>query len=130
MVIRGNLTNRERIEMESHVSKTFEILKQIPFTRELKNVPEIAGKHHEKLDGSGYPNNILASNIPVQVRIITIADIYDALVSQDRPYKKAMPRDVALKILNEEAAVGKLDKAILDVFIEKGVYKMTDELII
>ncbi|MEZ7891895.1 MAG: GAF domain-containing protein [Candidatus Wallbacteria bacterium] len=130
MVIRGNLTNRERIEMESHVSKTFEILKQIPFTRELKNVPEIAGKHHEKLDGSGYPNNILAPNIPTQVRIITIADIYDALVSQDRPYKKALPQDVALKILREEAEVGKLDKSILDVFINKGIYKMSDELII
>lgn len=127
MVIRGNLTNYERMEIESHVTKTYEILKHIPFTRELKNVPEFAGKHHEKLDGTGYPNQILAANIPVQVRIITIADIYDALTAQDRPYKKAMPAEVALKILKEEAAAGKLDKDLLDLFIAEEVYKLSDD---
>ncbi len=129
MVIRGNLTEGERTAMESHVSKTYEILKQIPFTRELKNVAEFAGKHHEKLNGSGYPTKIIAPNIPPQVRIITISDIYDALVSQDRPYKKAMTPEVALKILNEDATAGKLDKDILGAFIEKGVYRMSDDLI-
>jgi len=129
MVIRGNLTEGERSAMESHVSKTYEILKQIPFTRELKNVAEFAGKHHEKLNGSGYPTKIIAPNIPPQVRIITISDIYDALVSQDRPYKKAMTPEVALKILNEDATAGKLDKDILASFIDKGVYRMSDDLI-
>ncbi|HOT76218.1 MAG TPA: HD domain-containing phosphohydrolase [Candidatus Wallbacteria bacterium] len=127
MVIRGNLTNYERMEIESHVTKTYEILKHIPFTRELKNVPEFASKHHEKLDGTGYPNRILAANIPVQVRIISIADIYDALTAQDRPYKKAMPAEVALKILKEEAAAGKLDKELLDLFIAEEVYKLSDD---
>ncbi len=127
MVIRGNLTAYERMEIESHVTKTYEILKHIPFTRELKNVPEFAGKHHEKLDGTGYPNQILAPNIPVQVRIISIADIYDALTAQDRPYKKAMPPEVALKILKEEAAAGKLDKELLDLFIGEEVYKLSDD---
>lgn len=127
MVVRGNLTNYERMEIESHVTKTFEILKHIPFTRELKNVPEFASKHHEKLDGTGYPNHLPAANIPVQVRIISIADIYDALTAQDRPYKKAMPAEVALKILKEEAAGGKLDQDLLDLFIKEEVYKLSDD---
>jgi len=128
MVIRGNLTSHERMEIESHVTKTYEILKHIPFTRELKNVPEFASKHHEKLDGTGYPNRILAANIPIQVRIISIADIYDALTAQDRPYKKAMPAEVALKILKEEADAGKLDKDLLDLFIKEEVFKLSDDM--
>jgi HD-GYP domain-containing protein (c-di-GMP phosphodiesterase class II) len=125
-VRKGNLTRSERIDMESHVTKTFEILKQIPFTKELSRVPEFAGKHHEKLDGSGYPNRLPAHMIPTASRIIAIADIYDALVAQDRPYKKAMPVEKALKILNFEAKDGKLDMDILKVFIEKEVYKMEE----
>ncbi len=125
-VRKGNLTSTERVEMEGHVQKTFEILKQIPFTKELARVPEIASKHHEKLDASGYPNRIPQGLIPLQVRILTIADIYDALVAQDRPYKKAMPVDKALKILGFEAKDGKLDQELLNLFIEKEVYKMEE----
>lgn len=126
-VVRGNLRSSELDEMQSHAAKTYEILKHIPFTRELKHVAEIAAKHHEKLDGTGYPSRLPMAEIPVQSRIIAISDIYDALVSQDRPYKKAMTPEVALKILNEEADKGKLDREILNVFIEKGVYKTTEK---
>lgn len=126
IVRKGNLTATELVEMQSHVQKTYEILKQIPFTKELARVPEFAGKHHEKLDATGYPNRIPQQLIPLQVRILTIADIYDALVAQDRPYKKAMPVDKALKILGFEAKDGKLDQELLDLFIEKDVYKMEE----
>lgn len=126
MVRKGNLTTGERVDMESHVQKTFEILKQIPFTKDLARVPEIAGKHHEKLDASGYPNRLPQGLIPTQVRILTIADIYDALVAQDRPYKKAMPVDKALKILGFEAKDGKLDKDLLQIFVDKEIYKMEE----
>jgi len=125
-VVRGNLRASELSEMQSHAAKTYEILKHIPFTRELKNVAEIAAKHHEKLDGTGYPARLTMTDIPVQSRIIAISDIYDALVSQDRPYKKAMTPEVALKILTEEADKGKLDKDILKIFVEKGVYKIAE----
>lgn len=125
-VRKGNLTGVERQEMESHVQKTFEILKQIPFTKDLSRVPEYAGKHHEKLDSTGYPHKIPDNMIPVAVRILTIADIYDALVAQDRPYKKAMPIDKALKILSFEAKDGKLDQNLLDLFVEKEVYLMEE----
>jgi len=126
-VVRGNLTTAERIEMESHASKTYDILRHIPFTRDLKNVPDIAGRHHEKLDGTGYPAKLKSDDIPVQSKIIAIVDVFDALTARDRPYKKAMPTEVALKILREEAAAGKIDSAILGVFIEKEVYKAAEK---
>lgn len=120
---RGSLNASEREEIESHVTHTYHFLRQIPWTRDLKRVPEIAYKHHEKLDGRGYPQAEGADTIPVQTRIMTIADIYDALTASDRPYKKAMPHERALDILHMDAKKGSLDKELLDVFIEAEVYK-------
>src|SRR5262249_4523979 len=88
---RGSLSAEERREIESHVTHTFRFLSQIPWTRDLRRVPEIAYAHHEKLDGKGYPRAIPAAEIPVEARIMTIADIFDALTASDRPYKKAVP---------------------------------------
>ncbi len=89
----------------------------------MRGVPEIAYGHHEKLDGSGYPRGLTGDQIPLQARMMTISDIYDALTAQDRPYKRAVPTATALDILHEEAGQGKLDADLLDVFVTKRVYQ-------
>jgi HD-GYP domain-containing protein (c-di-GMP phosphodiesterase class II) len=122
---RGSLSERERREIESHVTHTFRFLSEIPWTREYRRIPEIAYAHHEKLDGTGYPRRLKAPEIPIQSRMMTIADIFDALVAWDRPYKKSVPVNRALDILREEATDGKLDTDLLDVFIETQVYERT-----
>jgi HD-GYP domain-containing protein (c-di-GMP phosphodiesterase class II) len=119
---KGTLDPQERLEMESHVTHSFRFLTKIPWTPVMKGVPEIAYGHHEKLDGSGYPRGLAGDQIPLQARMMTIADIYDALTAQDRPYKRAVPTSTALDILHEEAGQGKLDRDLLELFITKHVY--------
>ncbi|MBV8085467.1 MAG: GAF domain-containing protein [Chloroflexi bacterium] len=121
---KGSLDDGERLEIESHVTHTYKFLTKIPWTRELRRVPEIAWAHHEKLDGTGYPNRLTADQIPVQSKMMTISDIYDALTAWDRPYKKAVPVDKALQILQWEANDGHVDPKLLEVFIDQGVYKL------
>jgi HD-GYP domain-containing protein (c-di-GMP phosphodiesterase class II) len=122
---RGSLDDEERREIESHAAKSYEFLRQIAWTKELRRVPEFAYAHHEKLDGSGYPRGLQGDAIPLQVRIITIADIYDALVASDRPYKPAVPPEEALAILEESARDGQLDADLVQVFREAGVWRRT-----
>jgi HD-GYP domain-containing protein (c-di-GMP phosphodiesterase class II) len=121
-ILKGSLTAEERIEIERHVSHTFEILKKVPWSQGLEMVPEIAYRHHEKLDGTGYPGHIKAEAIPVQSRMMAIADIYDALTADDRPYKRALPVDKALDILQMEVAKNKLDAHLYQVFLDARVY--------
>lgn len=116
-VRQGTLDDEERRAIEAHVTYTFRFLQQIPWTRGLRNIPEIAHAHHEKLDGSGYPRGVRAEHIPVQSRMMTITDIFDALTATDRPYKKAVPRDEAIEILQAQAAKGELDEDLLRVFV-------------
>jgi HD-GYP domain-containing protein (c-di-GMP phosphodiesterase class II) len=123
MIRKGNLDDRERREIESHVTHTFRFLEQIPWTRELRGIPDIAYGHHEKLNGRGYPRAISADAIPVQTRMMTISDIFDALTATDRPYKRAVPNERALDILSEEAQEGMLDRDLLDAFIQAKVYE-------
>lgn len=120
---RGSLSDKERREIESHVTHTFRFLAQIPWTGEFERIPEIAYAHHEKLDGSGYPRQLKAIDIPIQSKMMTISDIFDALVAWDRPYKKAVPVERALDILGYEADAGKLDQQLLDVFIKSKVFE-------
>jgi HD-GYP domain-containing protein (c-di-GMP phosphodiesterase class II) len=122
---RGSLTGDEYRQIQQHVVHTFQFLSQIPWTREFRRVPEIARSHHEKLDGSGYPDGLRADQIPLQSRIMTIADIFDALAAADRPYKRAVPVDQALDILQRERQAGLIDGALLDVFIGARVYELT-----
>ena len=122
---KGTLDAQERLEMEAHVTHSFHFLTKIPWTPVMRDIPEIAYGHHEKLDGSGYPRGLTAEQIPLQAKMMTISDIYDALTAQDRPYKRAVPRDVALDILHSEAADGKLDTELLDVFVNKRIYQVT-----
>jgi HD-GYP domain-containing protein (c-di-GMP phosphodiesterase class II) len=119
----GSLNARERAEIESHVSHTYAFLRLIPWTRDLANLPDIAYAHHEKLDGSGYPRRLARDAIPVQSRIMTIADIYDALIAPDRPYKRAVPPELALDILTAEARAGKVDAALLQAFVESRAWR-------
>jgi len=121
---KGNLDGEERAEIESHVTHTFQFLSKIPWTKELRHVPNIAYAHHEKVNGRGYPRALSSAEIPVQSRMMTISDIYDALTANDRPYKRAVPRDKALDILQMEMKAGLLDSELVNLFIDAKVYEM------
>lgn len=121
---KGSLTTEERREIESHVSQTYTYLSKIPWTQDLRKVPYYAYGHHEKLDGRGYPNRLRAPDIPLQTRMMTIADIFDALTAADRPYKRAVSVDRALDILNMETKDGQIDQGLLDLFIQQKVYQL------
>jgi HD-GYP domain-containing protein (c-di-GMP phosphodiesterase class II) len=121
-VRRGSLTPQERREIEAHVSHTRDFLAVLPWPPELSNVPLIAGAHHEKLDGSGYPDGRRGDEIPLASKVMTVCDIFDALTSMDRPYKPAVSVDTAFRILNEEASAGLIDADIVAVFLESGSY--------
>ena len=120
---KGSLTAQERVEIESHVTHTFEFLSLIPWTRDLARLPEYAYAHHEKLDGSGYPRGLSQAEIPIPARMMTISDIYDALTAPDRPYKLAVSSERALDILGAEARANKIDATLLQVFIESEAYR-------
>jgi HD-GYP domain-containing protein (c-di-GMP phosphodiesterase class II) len=122
-VRRGSLTPAERREIQSHVSHTREFLAVLPWPPELADVPAIAGAHHEKLDGSGYPLGLAGDQIPLASRVMTVCDIYDALTAMDRPYKRAMSTEVALGILDDEARQGLLDVDIVQVFKDSRNYQ-------
>ncbi len=119
---KGSLADDERREIESHVTHTYRFLQQIPWTRSLRDVPDIAYGHHEKLDGKGYPRGVPAGSIGVETRMMTISDIFDALTASDRPYKRALPPEKALDILRAEVREGKIDSALFDVFVEAAVF--------
>ncbi|HEV7179457.1 MAG TPA: HD domain-containing phosphohydrolase [Candidatus Baltobacteraceae bacterium] len=121
---RGSLSNDERDQMQQHVTQSFRFLAEIPWsTTPWQNVAELAYGHHEHLDGTGYPRKLKGDQIVPQVRLMTIADVFDALTASDRPYKRAIPLEKALDILTKEFAErGKVDPLMLDVFIQKRVY--------
>ncbi len=122
-ISKGSLTDRERLEIQTHVIHTQTFLERIPWTDELANIPKIAGSHHEKLDGTGYPRGLHVDEIPMPGKIMAIADIFDALTAQDRPYKKAVQLEHALDILVDEAKGNKIDSDILSTFIDSKVYQ-------
>jgi len=119
---KGSLTLEEMDEIRSHVIHTETFLKQIPWTNELQEIPSIAGAHHEKRDGSGYPRGLTSQQIPLASQIMTVCDIYDALTASDRPYKKALPNEVAFKILNSEAEKEQLNGDLVKLFIDAKAY--------
>ena len=123
---KGSLSEEERREIESHVSHTYHFLRQIAWTEDLANVADIAHAHHEKCDGTGYPRGLVAEHIPVQAKMMSISDIYDALTSMDRPYKRAVSAERAIEILHLEARNGKLDLDLLKIFVEADVFRTAD----
>jgi HD-GYP domain-containing protein (c-di-GMP phosphodiesterase class II) len=124
MTIRkGTLSDEEREIMQSHVVYTAKMLGEMKFSGYYSEVPFWAGAHHECLNGSGYPNKLTAEDIPKEVRLLSIVDVYDALTAEDRPYKKPMPGEKALGILHSMVDEGKLDGEILGLFEESGAWK-------
>ncbi|MCM1087422.1 MAG: HD domain-containing protein [Muribaculaceae bacterium] len=115
---KGTLTEADRREMENHVVMTQKILSKVRFHKNFAIVPKWAASHHEFLDGSGYPNHLTAEDLELETRILTIADIYDALTATDRPYKKPVPQEQALEILRDMAKEGKIDAKLVEWFIE------------
>ena len=122
---RGSLDPDERLQIESHVIHSFRFLSQIPWTKELKSIPEIARGHHEKLDGSGYPYHMKDEEIPFQSKIMTIADIFDALTARDRPYKRAVPVERALDIIGQEVKSQLIDPELFRIFRDAEIFKLT-----
>ncbi|MCU1331644.1 MAG: metal dependent phosphohydrolase, partial [Candidatus Angelobacter sp.] len=120
---KGSLDEEERLQIESHVLHTLSFLQQIPWTNELRNVPEIARGHHEKLNGTGYPYRLSAPEIPVQTRMMTISDIFDALAAADRPYKKAVSIERALEILELSVDDGELDPGLFEIFLSAKIFE-------
>jgi HD-GYP domain-containing protein (c-di-GMP phosphodiesterase class II) len=123
-VRKGNLTAEEYRRIQTHVELTYNIVKNIPFTRPLQNVPLFSASHHELLDGSGYPKGLKGEEIPLQSRILAVVDIFDALTAADRPYRRAIPADKAGEILKAEADAGRLDKDVVDLFLDHGLYEI------
>lgn len=124
LIPRGTLTTQERLGIEAHVTHTYHFLKRIPWTKHLKDVPIIAYGHHEKLDGTGYPQGLKQDEISIQSQMLTIADIYDALTASDRPYKRRLPLDTALKILRQEAAKNKINSDLVELFEQRQVFSV------
>jgi len=122
-VMRGSLTNEEFNEIRSHVSHTYRFLSQIPWGSTFSRVATIAGSHHERLNGTGYPNRLRAEEIPLQSKLMTISDIFDALTASDRPYKRAVPVEKALHILSLEVKDGHVDGDLVRIFNESRVWE-------
>ncbi|HKQ70595.1 MAG TPA: HD domain-containing phosphohydrolase [Polyangiaceae bacterium] len=122
-VTRGSLTPGEIEEIRSHVSHTYNFLSTIPWGKSFRRVPIIAGAHHEKLNGTGYPNRLRAEEIPLQSKLMSISDVFDALTASDRPYKRAVPVDKALDILGFEVKDKHLDGDLVKIFCEARVWE-------
>lgn len=124
-VRRGSLSEDEIEEIRSHVTHTISFLSKIPWGKAMSNIPLIAGAHHEKLNGSGYPGGIGSEAIPLQSKIMTVADIFDALTARDRPYKKAIPVERALQILDFEVKDGNVDGELVRLFKDAKVFEVS-----
>jgi len=121
-ISRGTLNDAEREIINDHVTTTMQLLEPLPFPPELKNVPSIAGAHHERIDGTGYPKGLGAENLSMQGRILALADIFEALTARDRPYKKGKSLSETLEILHSMADEGHIDRDLHEMFIRRKVY--------
>ena len=119
---KGTLTDQEREVIENHATMSLKMLNQLPFPRKLSKVPEYASAHHEKLDGSGYPRHLTEKDLPLQSRIMAVADIFDALTARDRPYKKPTKLSQAIKIMGFMKKDKHIDPDIHDLFLNSGLY--------
>lgn len=120
---RGNISGEELRIMRDHVSVTMRLLDQIPFPNKLKGVPRYAGGHHEKLNGKGYSLGLTADDLPLQTRMLAIADVYEALTADDRSYKRPRTHDEAVRILRFMVQDGELDGDLVELFVRSGAWK-------
>ena len=121
-IARGTLNMKEREIINNHVSVTIKMLKALPYPKHLQRVPEYAGGHHEKMDGSGYPGQLKREDMSIPARMVAIADVFEALTARDRPYKKAMPLSQALSILGRMRLDNHIDSDLFDAFVWEKVY--------
>ena len=126
-ISRGTLTQAERVIINRHMVETIKMLEALPFPRNLRRVPEYAGGHHEKMDGKGYPKGLYAGDMSIPARIMAIADVFEALTAQDRPYKQAMRLSEAMRIMGFMKRDNHLDADLFDVFVRSGVYRRYGE---
>ena len=122
-IARGTLTHEERDVINNHIVMTIEMLEQLPFPKNLKRVPEYAGGHHEKMDGTGYPKGLKAEEMSLPARMMAIADIFEALTAADRPYKKAKTLSDSLRIMGFMVRDQHIDPELFELFLESGVYR-------
>lgn len=123
----GTLTGAEREIINHHIVATIRMLEQLPWPKHLKNVPEYAGGHHERMDGKGYPKGLKREEMSWQARMMGIADIFEALTAKDRPYKDAMKLSQALAIMENFKNIGHIDPDLYDVFVKQQVYRRYGE---
>jgi HD-GYP domain-containing protein (c-di-GMP phosphodiesterase class II) len=122
-ISRGTLTEQERIIINMHIVQTIRMLEALPFPRNLGRVPEYAGGHHERMDGGGYPRGVFAGDTSIPARIMAIADVFEALTAQDRPYKKGKSLSEAMRIMGFMKRDNHLDPGLFDHFVRSGVYR-------
>ena len=120
---KGTLLPEEREIINDHIVITIEMLEQLPYPKNLRNVPEFAGGHHEKMDGTGYPKGLNKSQMSTQARIMAIADIYEALTAADRPYKEGKKLSQAMRIMGFMKNDYHIDEDLFEIFVTSGVYK-------
>lgn len=120
---KGTLTDAERKVIEDHTVVTIDMLSRLPFPKRLARVPEFAGAHHEKLDGTGYPNRIGGDQLSLQARILAVADVFEALTAKDRPYKEPMKLSQAMKIMGFMVKDKHMDPQVFELFFQSGVYR-------
>jgi len=120
---KGTLTTAEREIINYHIVATIKMLEKLPWPRHLKNVPEFAGGHHERMDGKGYPKGLTREQMSVQARIMGIADIFEALTASDRPYMLGMKLSQAMQIMENFRNNGHIDPDLYDIFVRSGVYR-------
>lgn len=127
LVRRGTLTEAEIAIMRQHAAMTARMLEHVEFRRHLKDVPRIAAQHHEKLDGTGYPLGLTAKDLSLASRILAVADLYDSLSADDRPYKKPLPEEQVLAIMEQAAEAGEIDRRIFDLLKKDGVHRLFED---
>ncbi|HEX2879579.1 MAG TPA: HD domain-containing phosphohydrolase, partial [Polyangiaceae bacterium] len=126
-ISRGTLTNEERLIINGHMVQTIKMLQSLPFPRNLTRVPEYAGGHHEKMDGTGYPKGLYAIDMSIPARVMAIADVFEALTAQDRPYKKGKKLSEAMAIMGRMKKDNHLDPELFDHFVTSKVYRQYAE---
>lgn len=126
-VSRGTLSEEERYKINEHIVQTIIMLSALPYPRHLRQVPELAGGHHEKMDGTGYPRCLTGLEMSPVARMMAIADIFEALTAADRPYKRGKPLSVSLKIMRNMADEGHIDPALFNLFLTSGVFRQYAE---
>jgi hypothetical protein len=124
---RGTLSEEERYKINEHIVQTIIMLSALPFPRHLKNVPEIAGGHHEKMDGTGYPKRLTKDEMSPVARMMAIADIFEALTARDRPYKKGKTLSESIKIMGFMKNDKHIDPELFELFLRSGVYRQYAE---